>query len=339
MEIAHSKPMLTALDRDAIDRQLAGAMIAKGDATRALEQAIRARLGLPFALATASGTDALAAALRAVGVERDDEVVLPTYVCEAVWVAIRAVGATPVLCDVELDRCASARTIQPVISPRTRALVVVHTFGAVADVTSISALGRPVVEDCCQAFGASRNGRLAGTLGDACVLSFHATKLLTTGEGGMALVRHEDAGHRLEAVRRERRSPLADLQAALGLSQLQQYDSFVTRRRQIADRYFAELRDLAIELPSDVADRSVFFRFAVRSTQPFESVRDAFAADGIHVRRGVDALLHRRFAAAQPFPNADLLFDQTVSLPIYPAMSDADVSRVVESARRVFGRR
>ncbi|HUQ86866.1 MAG TPA: DegT/DnrJ/EryC1/StrS family aminotransferase [Vicinamibacterales bacterium] len=342
--IQHSKPTLASEDRTAIERTLTSGMIADGATRRAFEDAVASRLGVTAGLATGSGTAALTAALVAVGVAPGDEVIMPTYVCDAVSVAIHAAGARPVLCDVEMDRCMSAATVTPRLTPRTRAIVAVHPFGAVADVASIQELGRTVIEDCCQAFGAARNGALAGTLGDACVLSFHATKLLTTGEGGMALGRTSAVATRLDHLRRGadlgryQAPPLSDLQAALGISQLDRYDEFLSRRAAIAAFYMTALRDVDVQLPEDVADRSIFFRFPLRSRLAFEDVRQAFASHGVHVRRGVDRLLHSD-SEKRLFPNAERLFAETVSLPIYPSLSDDEAARVADAARLVFGKR
>ena len=343
--ITHSRPTLGADDLDAVRRSLESGLIAQGGLTAAFEGAVAERLGMPRGLAAASGTDALIAALLAVGVKPGGEVVMPTYVCEAVSAAIHAVGATPVLCDVEVDRCVSRTTVEPHLTGRTAAIVVVHTFGAVADVAGIAALGVPVVEDCCQAFGARSAAGAAGVIGDACVLSFHATKLLTTGEGGMALSARPGVAARLDEFRRDSESlaprriaPMADLQAALGLSQLAKYDGFLQRRRLLADRYFAALAGVnGVELPHDIRARSVFFRFAVRSATPFPTLAAAFANEGVIVRRGVDRLIHQLTETPGSFPTAEQLFAETVSLPLYPSLTDAAADQVAAVARRVFG--
>ena len=342
--IPHSRPSLNDADHQAVARTLASGMIAEGALTRTFEQAVGDRLGVPPGVATGSGTEALVAALFAVGVAHGDEVIMPTYVCDAVWVAIRGVGATPVLCDVGEDRCVSAATIGARVTSRTAAVVAVHSLGAVADIPAIkAAAGVPVIEDCCQAFGALLNGKPAGTIGDACVLSFHATKLLTTGEGGMALSANVNIQGKLAEMRRQASrlqyqvSPLADIQSALGLSQLARYDSFLARRRQLADYYSSALATTAIALPQDVRQRSVYYRFPVRAARNFDDVQRSFAAAGVHVRRGVDTLIHARRGVPGQFPIAERLFEETVSLPIYPSLTDADAAHVAHTAQQVFG--
>jgi len=343
-EIPHSKPDVTEADRTAVCRAIESSMIAEGALTRRFEDAVGQWLGIAAGTAWSSGTAALAAALRAVGVGAGDEVVIPTYTCDAVERAVAACGASAVLCDVEDDRVLSARTVTPHVGPRTRAVVAVHIYGVVADVPSLQAFGVPVIEDCCQSFGARHDGRFAGVTGAAVVLSFHATKLLTTAEGGMALSADPAVAERL---RRDKdgagtalgwmREPLSDMQAALGLSQLARYHQMLERRAALAERYRSALADLPIALPRDRPGSDVCFRFAVRTPRPFDEVQRAFLACGVHVRRGVDCLLHRRRGlGAGQFPNAERLFAETVSLPLYPALTDAEADRILDAARRVF---
>jgi dTDP-4-amino-4,6-dideoxygalactose transaminase len=179
-------------------------------------------------------------------------------------------------------------------------------------------------------------------------MSFHATKLLTTGEGGMLLSHDSTLLNRArEIVTGEHtgawpgfRQPLSDLQAALGSSQLRRYDGFLTRRRQIADHYFGGLADTAVGLPAHIRDRSLFFRFPLMVSGAFDEHRQAFDTCGVQVRRGVDTLLHRELGMAPAsFPGAERCFAGTLSLPLYPALTDDDTDRVVAATRARFGRR
>jgi len=312
---------------------MATGMIASGQETAAFEAEIGEALSMPPGVATSSGTAALAASLRALQVGRDHEVIVPTYVCRAVADAVESVGARPALCDVELDWCMSARTVADAITPRTRAVIVVHTFGICADTAGIRDLGFPIVEDCCQAIGAPGTGEI----GAAVVLSFHATKLLTTGEGGMALARESGIAARLRSAVAVARTPLADVQAALGRSQLQKYAQFRRRRQILAERYLAAWSALPAALPFHLMGRSLFFRFPLRTSGDFDQLRESFGRRGVHVRRGVDALLHRASGLdVSRFPNAEQLFRETLSIPLYPSLTDDDQARVVEAARDVL---
>ena len=320
-------------------------MIAEGQRVREFEQAVSNHLNLPGGVATSSGTSALYLGLLGLSVGSGDEVILPTYVCRSVWDAVRATGATPVLCDVGEDWCVNIETVRPHLTARTKAIVVVHTFGIMSDVGPICTLGPPVIEDCCQAFGAKLDDRRAGTFGSLCVLSFHATKLLTTGEGGMVLARDHGLLLKLRDLKQGRsgrwsvrfRHPMTDLQAALGLSQLNQYRSFLARRKFIAGYYFTQLTGLPIRLPVSVRGRSIFFRFPLRVHGDFQRFRDSFLANGIQVRQGVDMLLHRwTEAEANGFPGAEQCFAETLSIPLYPAMNDEECEWVMKSCRHIF---
>jgi len=308
-------------------------MVADGDQSRKLEAAAARYLGLAGGVATPDGTSALYLALRALNVGASDEVVIPTYVCEAVAQAVRWTGATPVLCDVADDWCVNSETVRHVLTNRTKAVVVVHTFGIVAETRPIAELGVPVIEDLAQAFGASSNDGKAGGVGELSIASFHATKCLTTGEGGMAFGRD---GRMLDKLRELKSSahrlPLSNLQASLGLSQLSRYDEFLARRIRIAGRYRQAIPDRF--LPSSaVLDRTIHFRFPVLVQGDVETLMAAFAARGVLAKRGVDALLHKEAGA---FTGAESAFAHTLSLPIHPSMSAEEVDRVVEAAQQVL---
>lgn len=344
--ISHSKPLIASEDIDAVIRVMQSNMIAEGGLAQKFELAVSQFMGLRGGVATSSGTAALILALKAMGVGKQDEVILPTYVCRAVRDAVVGVGAKPVLCDVSADDwCMSVDTVTPHITGRTKAIIVVHIFGITADIIPLTQLGVPIIEDCCQAFGAIREGQMAGTFGDCCFLSFHATKLLTTGEGGMVLTGNADLLARVGRVKdghygplKERfRYPLSDIQAALGLSQLGRYQSFLERRRRIADYYFDTLAELSAQLPFGVRGHSIFFRFPLRVREEYEKLRDRFNESKIQVRRGVDELLHiQENKQGVSHPQGERLYAETVSIPIYPALKDNEIEYVAGVCKKIF---
>lgn len=332
--VPHSRPWITEADRDAVRAALDSMMIAEGDLTRDLEARCAAFLGVAGGVAAPDGTTALYLALRALDVGPSDEVVIPTYVCDAVEHAVRRTGATPVLCDIGEDWCVNAGTVEPALTARTKAVVVVHTFGIVAATKPIVQLGVPVIEDLAQAFGATSHEGVAGTFGELAITSFHATKCLTTGEGGIALARDEALLARLHRLKStELRSPLSNLQAALGLCQLGRYKDFLSRRREIAESYAAALPDEVLPSQS-VRNRTMHFRFPVR-TADVGRMMALFAERGVLARRGVDALLH---TDGSRFPGAESAFSQTLSLPIHPSMSAGEVERARDVARELLAR-
>jgi UDP-4-amino-4-deoxy-L-arabinose-oxoglutarate aminotransferase len=334
--IPHSRPWITESDHAVVAAVLQSEMIGQGSATGAFEAAMAAWLGMPApGVAVATGTAALQLALGALEVGEGDDVILPTYVCRSVLQAVRSVGATAVLADVGPQWVITPANVEPLLNRRTRAIVVPHIYGIFADVAALRTFGVPVVEDCAQALAAGRDRPLRGDVG---VYSFHPTKCLTTGEGGLAIARDAALNERLRGIRdgdigRRVCAPLSDLAAGLGLSQLARYDASLTRRRNIAGVYRAALGAAADRaLRRTPWDRTMHFRFVVSSDEGFEANVTAFARMGITVRRGVDELMHRLVGAPdRGFPMATELFDTTVSVPIYPALSPSEVARCADA--------
>ena len=330
--IPHSAPWISEADKRAVEARLAVGMIAGGEAVAGFEQAVARYVGAEACIARPSGMDAIRGALAMLGVGPGDEVVLPTYVCESVERSIRDAGATPVYSDVNSEAVLSAQSVKGVMTPATRAIIGVHALGHLCDIPSLRALGVPVVEDACQAFGLRTPWGMAGTVGDLGVYSFHATKCLATGEGGMLVVGKGQGG---TGGRNGRGPPsgLSDLQAALGLSQLDRYEEFLARRLAIRAQYdvaFARNSALIAHLPKP----DIFlFRYTIRSEGGFPAARDFFAARGVTVRRGIDDLLHRQTGIGdQAFPQSLKLYETTVSIPFYPALTDDQVRRVAKAA-------
>ena len=333
--ISHSKPQILEADIQAVCDQLASGEIDHGAQVSRFEKAVANYLGVSGGIATSNGASALFLALKVLDVGLGDEVIIPTYVCREVFDAVVWTGATPVLADVGVDWCLNVAAVTPHITRRTKAIIVVHIFGISADIEPIVDLGIPVIEDCAQALGGTLNGRRLASFGTLAVCSFQATKLLSTGEGGMVLSR--DQSH-LERVRRHGQGMgMSNIQAALGLSQLGRYEAMLSRRLCIAKHYLSALRHLPIQLPIKQHDRSVYFRFPIRSNMDFCDIKRGFEEKNIQVRRGVDTLLHRELGFnSREYPSSEGCYRETVSLPIYPALTDSEVSYVADVASEIL---
>lgn len=342
--IPHSRPTLTAEDADRVAAVVRGGQIAAGPEVAAFEREMAAYLGVPAAAALASGTAALELALRALGIGAGDEVIVPTYVCDALHHAVTRCGAVPVLVDADpLTLSVSLDDAKRRLGPRTRAVIVPHAFGLAADVDAFAALGVPVVEDCAQGLGAEVQGRRVGSRGRLAVCSFYATKLLTTGEGGLVagprpLVDRardvRDYDERRDLVPRFNHK-MTDMQAALGRSQLARFDEFLARRRAIAARYRRALAGVDCELPADAGRAHVYHRFVVGVARPIDGVIARLEALGVAARRPVFRPLHHATGGGS-FPEADRLWSSRLSLPCYPTLTDAEVDAVAAALRRAL---
>ncbi|MCG2576263.1 DegT/DnrJ/EryC1/StrS aminotransferase family protein [Dechloromonas sp. XY25] len=338
LHIPHSRPWISDQDRQAVLDTLAGNMIAQGEKAKAFENAVKEYVRVEHAIAVASGSSAIVLALAALSLGARDEVVLPTYVCRSVLDAVISVGAKPVICDVDLMGVLNQKVVSNAITRRTKAIIAVHIFGRPCDIVSLRSFGVPVIEDACQAFGLDLGGRGAGTLGDIGVYSFHATKCLTTGEGGMLVCRDPELATRARALAMGAAGqgqrlfmPLSDLQAALGLSQLTRYPEFLNRRNLIRTQYLCAAQEFGLQA-EEINASGGMFRFTVFVDQPFGELQNQYSSFGISIRKGVDELLHRIVGLSDDdFPCATELFRKTVSLPFYPSLTDQEVGAIRRS--------
>jgi perosamine synthetase len=234
-----------------------------GESLRRFERAFAESVGVKHAIGVPHCTAALHLAMLAFGVGPGDEVIVP----EATWAAtatpIYYVGATPVFADIDpVSWCVTAESIDRCITPRTKAIIVVDLYGAIPDMPAIEELARrrgiPILEDAAQSIGADLGGRKAGSFGDIATFSFHGTKTVTTGEGGMLVTDRTDLYERSAFLRDHCRTPdgfrhfvtsevgykykMSGLQAAFGLAQLERLDELIARKRDIFSWYESRLR-------------------------------------------------------------------------------------------------
>ncbi|MDI9569837.1 MAG: DegT/DnrJ/EryC1/StrS family aminotransferase [Pseudomonadota bacterium] len=302
------------------------------------------------AAAVSSGTTALHLALLALGIGEGDEVIIPSYVCAALWHAVRAVGATAVLaeCDGDTFNIAAAGA-ERLITDRTRAIIVPHLFGQAADLEDLLGLDVPVIEDCAQSLGSGYRNRPTGGFGVAAVFSFYATKVIAAGEGGMVVSRDERLIDRIRELRAydekddltlRFNGKLTEFQAALALSQLGKLPAFIARRRVIAGRYDRALERLGLKAPLRWADRDhIFFRYVILAEEA-EAFITAMGKRGVTCRRPVYRPLHR-YLGLPGFETTEAIWRRAVSIPLYPDLSDAEVAvveRALEETCREMGR-
>lgn len=335
--------------------------ITSGPKVQAFEAALSSLCGGRPVRAFSSGTATLEVALRLAGIGPGDEVVTTPLSWVATANVVLAVGATPVFADVDpLTRNIDLDRLEAAITSRTRAIIPVDLAGLPVDRDRLYAIAEKhrlrVIEDAAQSFGASWQGRRIGTEGDFVSFSFHANKNITSAEGG-ALVLPADIDParcerlRLQGVQRFAdggmdvdllggKFNLTDIAAAIGLGQLKRLDEFTARRRALARRYFDLLQTPAyagLKLGLPLADfaNSNWHMFQV--LLPDNANRGDFIARmrergigiGVHYPAMHLFTLYRQFGhKAGDFPHAERIGAATITLPLFPAMHDADVERV-----------
>jgi perosamine synthetase len=343
--IPHSRPSITNDDAERVARVVRSGQLVQGPEVAAFERELAARLGAQDAAAVGSGSAALELALVALGVGAGDEVLIPTYVCDALYHAVRRAGATPVLVDADpATHSMSAKDALARRTPRTRAVIVPHALGLTADLEPFRALDVPVIEDCAQALGAELDGGdPAGSGGALAVCSFYATKMIAAGEGGAVVGPSALVARVREARDYDERATLAprtnvkltDMAAALARGQLARLDAFVARRRALAARYRALLAGVPARLPVDAGARHVYHRFVLGLDRDPGAVAQALGERGVAARRPVFRPAHRAHGL-DGFPEADRLWAESLSIPCYPALTDDEVERVARAVRAVL---
>ena len=322
-----------------------------GPELRQFETEFAAYCGAPHAIGVANGTDAIELSLRALGVTPDNDVIVAANAGMYSATAVRSIGATLVFADVDNRHLVlNASSAQAAMTSRTRAIVVTHLYGRMADMTSLCAFaeraGIALIEDCAQAHGARQNGRAAGTWGDAGCFSFYPTKNLgAMGDAGMITCRDEGVASRLRRLRQygweekyvsiegpARNSRLDEMQAAVLRVKLPLLDERNARRRQIARRYAATPCN-GLRHPDVGGDDYVAHLYVVR-THARESLRQHLAECGIATDIHYPLLdtqqpvLKNHVAENLRLPVSEASVHQIVSLPCYAELRDEEVDRV-----------
>jgi len=341
MFIHHSQPTIGQSEVKAIAKALRSNYLSQGQLVRQFEESFGRFIGVKYALATNSGTSALHLSLLSLGIGPGDEVILPSYICSSVLNAVNYTRTKPVLVDInEDDFNISLADTRRKITKRTKAIIVPHLFGYAADIRGLRKLGIPIIEDCAHSIGATYQGKKLGSFGVLTFYSFYATKMMTTGYGGMVVSGDRRLLDKIRDLRefdnRDDYKPryncqMSDLAAGLGLVQLKRLPGFIRRRQAIARRY-----EQAFGFPGASHNRGVFFRYPVRVDDVNWAIK-RLAGKGIEAKRPVYKPLHRYFGfTANGFPMTEKLYESTLSIPIYPALGDRQVDYVIKNTLEIL---
>ena len=338
--IPHSRPTIDESDILAVANVLSSGNIAQGSVVEKFERELASYIGAKGGVATSSGTTALHLALLALDITRKDTVALPSYVCTAVLNAVNYVGASPLLIDTHPDTFnMDVEDLKKKLTPHVKAIIVPHAFGLPVNLEEITTLGIPIIEDCAQSLGATYKNKTVGSFGNISIFSFYATKMITTGEGGMVVSNAEELLGKVRDLRdydnkenyvTRYNYKMTDFQASLGLSQLKRLNTFIEIRRSIAQRYNLELKNLC-SLPVNHGNDSkhIFYRYVVKLHRKPESFLKLSKEKGINCERPVFKPLHR-YLNLSGFMNTDSVWERAVSIPIYPTLTEKNINIIVE---------
>jgi dTDP-4-amino-4,6-dideoxygalactose transaminase len=333
-----------------------------GPEVRAFETEFAAYIGVSHAIAVSQGTAAIQLAVQAIGVVPGDEVLVPSMTAFPTIEGVVHAGATPVFVDNDAMGCMDPADASRRVTGKTVGIVPVHLYGGAADLDGLHALahdrGLWIIEDCCQAHGALQGSRKVGSIGRAGCFSFYPSKNLTVfGDGGMVTTDDPRIADRVLLLRDHGRSDkythvevgynlrFNDMQAAVGRRQLALLEDFIAKRRAVASRYDAALSRIAgLTLPAErPGTRMVYHLYPVRcrDTATRNALREHLKARAIETGVHYPIPNHLQPAmvsrGAPPFlPEAEALARTTVSLPMFPTLSDSDVETVIRAVRDFF---
>lgn len=329
MKINHSRPYFDTRDEQALSGVLKDAFLSTGARNKTLGKLLGKILQKKYAIATQSGTDALSAALQVLKLKKDTKVAVPAYICSAPLDALALNDCVPVPVDIEKQNLAiSIEQTNELKNPG--AIIAAHLFGFPAPFHKIE--HQHLIEDCAQTLCAEVDGKPVGSMGDFAICSFYATKLLTTGHGGAIAVDDETLFQEIQNLfnhdKQENWYPhwhfeLSDLNAALGISQLEKLGSFLEERKTIAKRYMLAMGEKK-PLPN-----SIFSRFLVIAESNLPSLVEKFNVAGIEAKRPVYKPLFQYLGLSpEQYPNAQWAHDHIISIPIYPGLTDSEINYV-----------
>jgi dTDP-4-amino-4,6-dideoxygalactose transaminase len=346
------EPMLRA-----VEEVLESGAFINGPNVKAIEAEVAAYLNADHSVALNSGTDALHLALRALDIGPGDEVITTPFTFVATTEAIGIVGATPVFVDIDpVTYNIDPALVEAAITPRTRAILPIHLYGAPAPMDAIMEIARKhklfVIEDCAQAIGASIDGKFVGTFGDFGAFSFFPTKNLGAyGDGGMLVTADASLAARARSLRGHGgrvkyyheelgvNSRLDELQAAILRVKLPHLDEWIDKRRAVAQRYTSALADLHIPLPVEAPNtRHVFHQYTIRVRER-DRVREDLKNAGVETMVYYPVPLHLQKVHASlglgegSFPHSEAAAAEVISIPMFPELRSEDQDAVIAAIR------
>ncbi len=329
------------------------------------ERLFAAHLGVKHAIATSSCTGALHMAMAALGIGPEDEVILPEITWTASMAPITYLGAKPVLVDVLKDSwCIDPQKVEEAITPRTKAIMAVHVYGNLCDMKALLSLGLkyniPIIEDSAEAIGSIYHGKKAGSMGSFGAFSFHGTKTITTGEGGMFVTNDDALYEKVLTLSNHGRSrtqtkqfwpdeigfkyKMSNIQAAIGCAQMKRIDELITKKRAILNFYKESLKALPVRvnpepahcqngawMPTLVVDEDIAFNR--------EQLLQEFAKNNIDARVffwPLSLVFKEYQSLARENLVAHSLYTRAVNLPSYHDITEQDMQRVIACVKKLF---
>jgi len=342
-----------------IDAVKSGWISSKGEFIINFEKNFAKYCNVKYGIAVSNGTVALHLALAALGIKKGDEVIVPTLTFIATANAVRYCNAKPVFVDSHPDYwCIDPEKIEEKITNNTKAIIPVHLYGHPCDMDAINDIAHDhnlyVIEDAAEAHGAEYKGKKVGSLGDISCFSFFGNKIITTGEGGICLTNNEELAEKMRILRDHGMTPnkrywydvigfnyrMTNLQAAIGVAQIEKLDKFIEKKREIAKIYNSELKDIdGIILPPEMKwAKNVYWMYSILIENKFRINRDELMKkleeDGIETRPFFYPI-HTMppYKNDENFPVAEKLSKEGINLPASVKLKTESIKKITKKIK------
>ena len=357
MKVGLGGPSIGLREKLVTWKQLSSGQLAQGKKVAEFEERFKSVSSTEFCVAVNSGTSALHVGLLAAGIGPGDEVIVPSFTFAATANSVALTGAKPIFCDVEKDFFTlDPLRVEELITPKTKAIMTVHLYGQMSDMTALQALAKKhnlhLFEDAAQAHGAALGGQPAGSWGDFGAFSFYPTKNMTTGEGGLISTSNPQLARASQMLRNQGmlqryknevvglNNRMTEVAAAIGLVQLTRLKKFNENRMNNADFYFQNLSGVSgIQLPKVRPDSNhVFHQFTLLVPEGRDVLHKRLAELGVDTGIYYPTPVHQLPAFAQTIelPVTAWLADACLSIPIAPSTTRAQLKFVVKAIRQVL---
>ena len=372
LKIPYFLPWINKNDEKEVIKSMRQRWLTNGPYLEQFEKNFSSFIGTKFSSGVNSATSALHLCLRALGINQNDEVILPTFTFVATANVADFCGAKPVFCDINRETFnIKPEEIKKKITKKTKAIIIVHYGGQACDLKEILEISKshniPIIEDCAHSLGSEYKNKKCGNFGIASCFSFYPTKVITTGEGGMISTNNSKLSHKVNLLRshalnklppeREKQGAwkydvvdlgynyrLDEIHAALGSSQLNRISTINKKRLSIAKQYNQKLKNLkGIKIPKVKEDRNhIYHLYTIKIENDFHLTRDLLFQKLFKKGIGTSVQyipLHdmkyykKKYKKIGSFPNADYIKDKILCLPIYPNMSLNQVNYVIEQIK------
>ncbi len=345
-----ASPQLGDAEFEAVKEVMQSGMLAQGKKVAELEEKFASYCGTEHGIAVGNGTQALHIALLAMGIGKGDEVITSPFSFVASATSILFTKAKPVFADIDPKTFnITPEAIEKAITPRTKAIMPVHIFGLAADMPKINKLathhGLKVLEDSCQAHGASINGKVTGSFGDAGTFSFYPTKNMTTGEGGMITTNSDELADTARKLRNHGMADryvyeflgynfrMTDIAAAIGIVQLDKLDAMTEARIKNASILSEGLAAKGIEVPYVPENyRHVFHQYTIRVQDRdnlAQQLRDKGVGSGVYYPKPLHKFDLLADYGRKGLDNSEEAAKEVLSLPVHPGLSQADLETII----------